>query len=159
MDQLETLRILSHAADWDAAAPSPNIEYDSRERSSAERPEFFDGSHKATAAIRQDAAYNICRVKRLGGGSVPILKVLLSNACAYNCAYCVNRRSASTRRAAFKPEELARTIDDFRSRTIISGAFFLREFLALLMTQWSASFGPQNSCASNMTITTISTSK
>jgi putative DNA modification/repair radical SAM protein len=54
---------------------------------------------------------------------VPILKVLLSNTCTYNCAYCVNRRSANVHRASFQPEELARTIADFDARGVIHGAF------------------------------------
>lgn len=117
MDRLSTLRILSQAADWDAAAPSPRIER-----------EATQGQSTATASrpapqVREDAAYGICRVKRLGGGSVPILKILLSNACSYNCAYCVNRRSANVRRASFQPEELARTVADFDARGVIRGTF------------------------------------
>lgn len=110
MDQLSTLKILSQAADWDAAAPSTRVESQNEESSCAGR-------------VREDAAYGICRVKRLGGGSTPILKVLLSNACAYDCAYCVNRRSANVRRASFQPEDLARTIADFSARGVIQGAF------------------------------------
>ena len=108
MDRLDTFRILARAADWDAAAPTPRIE--ARQSPTA-------------AGIREDAARAITRVKRLGGGSTPILKILLSNACSYHCAYCVNRCSASIPRATFKPEELARTISEFTQRGWIQGAF------------------------------------
>ena len=117
MNNLDRFRILSQAADWDAAAPSPLIEHTEIKFSD------INSSDNAASEIREDAAYNICKVKRLGGGSVPILKILLSNACSYNCAYCVNRRSSNIKRASFQPEELARTIADFNTRGIISGAF------------------------------------
>ncbi len=117
MDRFDTLRILSRAAAWDAAAPSPRIE----QEPSPTQPAAPKGC--PAPQVREDAAYGICRVKRLGGGSIPILKVLLSNACSYNCAYCVNRRSSNVRRAAFQPEDLARTIADFAARGVIRGAF------------------------------------
>jgi len=117
MNYLDRFHILSQAADWDAAAPTPLIEHPE-----IKFPEI-NSSCNAKSEICQDAAYNICKVKRLGGGSVPILKILLSNACSYNCAYCVNRRSSNIKRASFQPEELARTIADFNARGIISGAF------------------------------------
>ena len=133
MDRLETLRILTQAADWDAVAPSTRIEQSPcalLESAPAETPPCPDSelpragsSLLPEPAVREDAAYGICRVKRLGGGSVPILKVLLSNACSYNCAYCVNRRSSNVRRASFQPEELARTVSDFDARGRIHGAF------------------------------------
>ena len=41
------------------------------------------------------------------GGSVFLLKVLLSNACANDCSYCVNRASNAFRRTTFSAEELA----------------------------------------------------
>ncbi len=125
MDRLDTLRILSRAADWDAAAPSARIEQgvpphacreDTKDQPAAVMP-------CPNPQVREEAAYGICRLKRLGGGSVPILKVLLSNACSYNCAYCVNRRSSNVHRASFQPEELARTIADFDARGVIRGAF------------------------------------
>ena len=117
MNYLDRFHILSQAADWDAAAPTPLIEHPE-----TKFPEI-NSSCNATSEICQDAAYNICKVKRLRGGSIPILKILLSNACSYNCAYCVNRRSSNIKRASFQPEELARTIADFNARGIISGAF------------------------------------
>ncbi len=117
MENLERFSILSQAADWDAAAPSPLIEHPNIRFADAKRPD------NAASEICWDAAYNICKVKRLGGGSVPILKILLSNICSYNCAYCVNRRSSNIKRASFQPEELARTITDLDARGLISGAF------------------------------------
>ncbi len=111
MDRFRTLSILSQAADWDAIAPTSRIESP------------VSALEQNIGQVREDAAYGISRVKRLGGGAIPILKVLLSNACTYDCAYCVNRRSANVRRATFQPEDLARTIADFSARGVIQGAF------------------------------------
>ena len=52
-----------------------------------------------------------------------LLKVLMSNRCAYDCAYCVNRRSNETRRASFTPEELADLTINFFRRNYIEGLF------------------------------------
>jgi len=41
------------------------------------------------------------------GRCVSLLKVLLSNDCAYDCKYCVNRRSSGGPRRTFEPRELA----------------------------------------------------
>ena len=73
--------------------------------------------------IGTGAVGGICHAWSADGRCVALLKVLLSNACAYDCAYCVNRRSNDTRRAGFEPEELVRLIVDFYKRNYIEGAF------------------------------------
>ncbi|MHB0897634.1 MAG: putative DNA modification/repair radical SAM protein [Spirochaetales bacterium] len=73
--------------------------------------------------IGNGAVGGICHSWAADGRCVALLKVLLSNACAYDCAYCVNRRSNDLRRAAFEPEELVRLIVDFYRRNYIEGAF------------------------------------
>ena len=47
----------------------------------------------------------------------------MSNACSYDCAYCVNRRQASCARATFAPRELAELTVDFYKRNYIEGLF------------------------------------
>ena len=47
----------------------------------------------------------------------------MSNCCVYDCAYCVNRRSNDTRRAAFTPQELADLTINFYRRNYIEGLF------------------------------------
>jgi putative DNA modification/repair radical SAM protein len=69
------------------------------------------------------AVGGICHAWAADGRCVALLKVLLSNACAYDCAYCVNRRSNDVRRASFEPEELVRLIVDFYRRNYIEGVF------------------------------------
>lgn len=57
------------------------------------------------------------------GRCITLLKVLMSNACSYDCAYCVNRCGASCRRATFEPRELAELTVDFYKRNYIEGLF------------------------------------
>lgn len=77
----------------------------------------------APSGLGNGAVGGICHAWAADGRCVALLKVLLSNACAYDCAYCVNRRSNDVRRAAFEPEELVRLIIDFYRRNYIEGVF------------------------------------
>lgn len=73
--------------------------------------------------IGNGVACGICHSWSADGRCVALLKVLLSNVCSYDCAYCVNRRSSDVRRATFEPEELVSLIMDFYRRNYIEGAF------------------------------------
>ncbi len=77
----------------------------------------------APGGLGNGAVGGICHAWAADGRCVALLKVLLSNACAYDCAYCVNRRSNDVRRASFEPEELVRLIIDFYRRNYIEGVF------------------------------------
>jgi putative DNA modification/repair radical SAM protein len=57
------------------------------------------------------------------GRCIPILKVLLTNYCIYDCAYCQNRRSNDIERATFTPEELAGITYKLYSKKRIEGLF------------------------------------
>jgi len=57
------------------------------------------------------------------GRAVSLFKVLQTNACVYDCAYCANRASRGCRRTAFKPEELASLFIDFHRRKYVDGLF------------------------------------
>ena len=57
------------------------------------------------------------------GGCTSLFKVLMTNACVNDCAYCVCAASRNVRRTAFKPEELARTFLEFNRRHIAEGLF------------------------------------
>lgn len=58
-----------------------------------------------------------------GGRCLPVLKVLFSNRCVYDCAYCVNRASASRARASFTPEEVADITLGYYRRGLVRGLF------------------------------------
>jgi putative DNA modification/repair radical SAM protein len=57
------------------------------------------------------------------GGRLALLKVLLTNACVFDCAYCVHRRSSDVERASFSPDEVVRLTLDYHQRGLIDGLF------------------------------------
>jgi len=57
------------------------------------------------------------------GRRVPLLKVLLSNACKNDCLYCATRCSRDLPRASFHPQELARLTVELRQAGLIEGLF------------------------------------
>jgi putative DNA modification/repair radical SAM protein len=54
---------------------------------------------------------------------VSLLKILLTNFCIFDCAYCVNRVSSNVRRARFTPEEVVSLTLEFYRRNYIEGLF------------------------------------
>ena len=65
----------------------------------------------------------ICHTFTSDGRCVSLLKVLLSNICIYDCAYCINRVSNDIKRTAFTPRELADLTINFYKRNYIEGLF------------------------------------
>ncbi|HHH19827.1 MAG TPA: putative DNA modification/repair radical SAM protein [Campylobacterales bacterium] len=65
----------------------------------------------------------ICHTFTADGRCVSLLKVLLTNYCIYDCAYCINRVSNDIPRAAFAPKELADITINFYKRNYIEGLF------------------------------------
>ena len=57
------------------------------------------------------------------GRKVALLKVLLSNVCHNDCAYCANCTSRDFPRTSFAPEELARAFDQMRRKGLVKGLF------------------------------------
>lgn len=68
-------------------------------------------------------AAGICHSFTPDGRCISLLKVLYSNACCYDCGYCVNRRSNDVPRATFTPRELAELTIGFYKRNYIEGLF------------------------------------
>ena len=108
MDVLEKLTVLTDAAKYDAACTSSGG--DRRSRAG------YIGNTTTAAA-------GCCHSFSADGRCVTLLKVLLTNRCVYDCAYCVNRRSNETVRAMFTPEELAELTIQFYRRNYIEGLF------------------------------------
>jgi probable DNA metabolism protein len=69
------------------------------------------------------APSGICHSFTEDGRCVSLLKVLLTNFCIYDCAYCANRAGNDIPRAAFAPMELADLTVDFYRRNFIEGLF------------------------------------
>ena len=106
MDTIEKLTILSASAKYDAACTS----------SGSDRAASPGGIGNATAC-------GICHSFAGDGRCISLLKVLMTNACIYDCQYCVNRRSNDVPRAAFSPRELADLTIQFYRRNYIEGMF------------------------------------
>ena len=77
MDVLAKLEILTDAAKYDAACTSSGV-----------RRGFRQGYIGNTTS----AIAGCCHTFSADGRCVTLLKVLMSNCCVYDCAYCVNRR-------------------------------------------------------------------
>ncbi len=69
------------------------------------------------------ASAGVCHSWSDDGRCISLLKVLFSNRCIYDCAYCANRASVSRPRASFTPRELADLTMDFYRRNYIEGLF------------------------------------
>ena len=107
MDELlKKLEVLTDAAKYDVACTSSGVDRSGR-------PGALGNAVKA----------GICHSFAADGRCISLLKVLLSNDCAYDCAYCVNRRSCDGPRATFTPEELCRLTVEFYRRNYIEGLF------------------------------------
>jgi putative DNA modification/repair radical SAM protein len=65
----------------------------------------------------------VCHSWTEDGRCVSLLKVLFSNACRFDCAYCVNRASADARRVSFTVRELVDLTCEFYRRNYIEGLF------------------------------------
>jgi putative DNA modification/repair radical SAM protein len=103
---VDKLALLADAAKYDASCST----------SGSDRSANANGIGSAAKA-------GICHSWSNDGRCVALLKVLLSNACAYDCAYCRNRKSNDIPRATFSKEELVSLVMDFYRRNYIEGLF------------------------------------
>jgi putative DNA modification/repair radical SAM protein len=67
--------------------------------------------------------WGICHSFSEDGRCISLLKIMLTNHCMYDCAYCVNRRSNDVRRATFSVSELVELTIEFYRRNYIEGLF------------------------------------
>lgn len=65
----------------------------------------------------------ICHSFTADGRCVSLLKIMLTNYCVFDCAYCINRQSNDIPRAGFTPKELADLTIEFYRRNYIEGLF------------------------------------
>ena len=73
--------------------------------------------------IGSTAGWGICHSFTEDGRCVSLLKIMLTNYCIYDCAYCINRRSNDLKRATFAVEELVELTIEFYRRNYIEGLF------------------------------------
>ncbi|MDR1360449.1 MAG: putative DNA modification/repair radical SAM protein [Deltaproteobacteria bacterium] len=69
------------------------------------------------------SGWGVCHSFAGDGRCIALLKVLYTNMCRYDCAYCVNRRSNDIPRASFEARELAELTIEFYRRNYIEGLF------------------------------------
>lgn len=79
------------------------------------------GSVRSTANI--DPARFIYKAALPDGGCTSLFKVLQTNVCVNDCAYCVNQQGLDIPRMAFKPEELARLFMELYQKKMVQGIF------------------------------------
>ena len=65
----------------------------------------------------------ICHSFADDGRCISLLKIMLTNYCMYDCAYCVNRRSNDIKRATLSVSELEEITMEFYRRNYIEGLF------------------------------------
>lgn len=102
---LEKLSILADAAKYDVSCAS----------SGSDRKNHNKGLGNASNGI--------CHAYTEDGRCVSLLKILLTNHCIYDCAYCVSRKSNDTKRAAFTVQEVIDLTINFYRRNYIEGLF------------------------------------
>jgi putative DNA modification/repair radical SAM protein len=83
------------------------------------------GTQRANSdgGIGNASAWGICHSFTEDGRCISLLKIMLSNHCIYDCAYCINRRSNDIPRTAFTPEEISELTIGFYRRNYIEGLF------------------------------------
>jgi len=100
------MQILSDSAKYDVSCSSSGSE-----------------SNYKTGELGATHSSGICHTFTADGRCVSLLKVLLTNYCLYDCAYCINRVSNDIPRAAFSPRELADLTINFYKHNYIEGLF------------------------------------
>ncbi len=102
----EKLNILADAAKYDVSCSS----------SGSKRKNTTKGLGDASSS-------GICHTYTEDGRCVSLLKILLTNHCIFDCAYCVSRKSNDIKRAAFTVEEVISLTLNFYKRNYIEGLF------------------------------------
>lgn len=106
MDRIqEKLMILADAAKYDVSCSSSG------------------SKRKNKGGIGDASASGICHTYTEDGRCVSLLKILLTNHCIYDCAFCVSRKSNDVKRAAFTVEEVVEITMNFYRRNYIEGLF------------------------------------
>lgn len=108
MDLKRKLEILADAAKYDASCAS----------SGSDKRNSVGGK-----GIGSTEGMGICHSYAPDGRCISLLKILLTNACLFDCLYCVNRSSSNVPRARFTVEEVVALTLNFYRRNYIEGLF------------------------------------
>jgi len=102
----EKLQILSDAAKYDVACTSSGVDRRGKE-----------------GMLGNSCAAGVCHSFSADGRCISLLKILMTNHCAYDCKYCKNRKSNDIPRATFTPDEICNLVIEFYKRNYIEGLF------------------------------------
>ncbi|MEA4984117.1 hypothetical protein SDC9_36823 [bioreactor metagenome] len=105
-EALAKLQVLAESAKYDVSCASSGTTRKSK-----------------AGGIGNTAGWGICHSFTEDGRCVSLLKIMLTNYCIYDCAYCINRRSNDIRRATFSVDELVELTIEFYRRNYIEGLF------------------------------------
>lgn len=106
MSLAEKLAILSDAAKYDVACTSSGVD-----------------RRGNGAGMGNSVAAGICHTFSADGRCVSLLKILFTNECIFNCAYCQNNCNSDVPRASFTPDEVCELTMEFYRRNYIEGLF------------------------------------
>ena len=104
---MERLRILTESAKYDVSCSSSGTVR----------------SGKKGMVGNTVGGMGICHSFADDGRCISLLKVMLTNYCMYDCAYCINRRSNDIKRATLSVSELEEITMEFYRRNYIEGLF------------------------------------
>lgn len=108
LDLRKKLSILADAAKYDASCSS----------SGTSKRDSVGGK-----GIGSTEGMGICHAYTPDGRCISLLKILLTNFCIYDCAYCINRASSNVERARFDVDEVVDLTLNFYRRNYIEGLF------------------------------------
>ncbi len=108
LDLRQKLAVLADAAKYDASCSS----------SGTSKRNSVGGK-----GIGSTEGMGICHAYTPDGRCVSLLKILLTNFCIYDCAYCINRVSSNVQRARFTVDEVVELTLNFYKRNYIEGLF------------------------------------
>lgn len=103
---MEKLAILTDAAKYDVACTSSGVDRNG------------DGRNPGNCL-----AAGLCHAFAADGRCVSLLKILFTNECIFNCAYCQNSCTSDVPRASFTPDEVCELTMEFYRRNYIEGLF------------------------------------
>ncbi|MBA82567.1 MULTISPECIES: putative DNA modification/repair radical SAM protein [unclassified Leeuwenhoekiella] len=102
----EKLNILADAAKYDVSCSSSGSKRTNKNK-----------------GLGDSSGMGICHSYTEDGRCISLLKILLTNHCIFDCAYCVSRKSNDIKRAGFKIQEVVDLTINFYRRNYIEGLF------------------------------------
>lgn len=102
---IKKLKILAESAKYDVSCSSSGV------------------TRAGNGGLGNAHGWGICHSFAEDGRCISLLKILFTNYCKFDCAYCVNRKSNDVPRAAFSSGELAELTIEFYRRNYIEGLF------------------------------------